>query len=67
MQHIPHIQRLRIRQHYKLNTRRRLVVMKLILSRPKRYETIVWTTKFPHHIPQRKDRSEDELCIVLSA
>lgn len=66
MQHIPHVQRLRIRQHHKLDTRRRLIVMQLVLSRPIRNEAIIWTSQLANHIPQREDRSEDELRIVLS-
>lgn len=65
MQHIPHIQRLRIRQHHKLDTRRCLVVMQLILSRPIADKAIIWTAELANHVPQREDRAEDELCIVL--
>ena len=65
MQHIPHIQRLRVRQHDELDTRRRLVVMQLILSRPEADEAIIWTAELAHHVPQREDRAEDELCVIL--
>ena len=67
MQNIPHVQRLRVRQHHKLNTRRRLIVMQLILSRSERYKAIIRTSQFPYHIPQREDCPEDELRIVLRA
>ena len=38
VQNVPHIRRRDIGQHHEFDTRQRLIVMQLILSRPKRYE-----------------------------
>ena len=65
MQHVPHIRRPHIRQHDKLDTRRRLVVMQLILARPIRDEGVVLPPELAHHVPQREDRAEDEFGVVL--
>lgn len=67
MQNNPQIIRLRIRNHHKLQTRRRLVIVQLVMPCPVRDEVVVRSPQLAHHVSEGEDGAEDEFGVVFGA